>query len=275
MGYFGGGPAHFGFGNYDENEHTGLPVLTYAIILAWIAGCFWLHVNPKDLLGQQNALKLHAFFVDAGQTSDYATLSQHALVSLFLYASPYVLAINVFYLWVFGDNVEYAMGHVRFFLFYVLCGFVSLWLTLAVFDGTTAVPLSGGIASLGAIIGAYNRFFPKVRFNLYRNSFLIPYARVQWAQVGVVTYSTYWFVLCWIASWALTGLVGGLTFAFLQLSSVGIGYALAGLFQDRSISLQDRRDIIARRDLMKHTSYVTSPPKSDDKISVSDDVTTF
>src|SRR3546814_12987732 len=64
------------------------------------------------------------------------------------------LAGNMLYLWVFGDNVEDAMGHGRFLLFYLVCGVLAALAQVA-FDPVNATPLIGASGSISGVLGAY------------------------------------------------------------------------------------------------------------------------
>ncbi|AUG53963.1 rhomboid family intramembrane serine protease [Thalassospira marina] len=69
---------------------------------------------------------------------------------------------NMLYLWVFGNNVEDAMGHWRFLFFYLLCG-VAAALGHALADTTSQIPMIGASGALAGVLGAYFLLFPKAR----------------------------------------------------------------------------------------------------------------
>ncbi len=80
----------------------------------------------------------------------------------FLHGSPMHLIGNMLFLWVFGDNVEDAMGHVRFLVFYLLCG-IAGGLAHAVMTPTPTVPLIGASGAVAGVIAAYLILHPRVR----------------------------------------------------------------------------------------------------------------
>ena len=82
--------------------------------------------------------------------------------SLFLHGSALHLIGNMLYLWVFGDNVEDAMGHRRFLVFYLLCGLVAGLATVMSSPGAT-VPTIGASGAISAILGAYLVLHPRAR----------------------------------------------------------------------------------------------------------------
>ncbi len=82
--------------------------------------------------------------------------------SLFLHGSALHLIGNMLYLWVFGDNVEDAMGHRRFLAFYLLCGVVA-GLTIVVSTPGAMTPTIGASGAISAILGAYLVLHPRAR----------------------------------------------------------------------------------------------------------------
>ena len=84
------------------------------------------------------------------------------LTSMFLHADWLHLGGNMLYLWVFGDNIEDSMGHVRFVAFYLLCG-VAAALTHGLIDPHSTTPLIGASGAISGVLGAYLLLHPRVR----------------------------------------------------------------------------------------------------------------
>ena len=84
------------------------------------------------------------------------------LTSVFLHGSALHLTGNMVFLWVFGDNVEDAMGHVRFLLFFALCA-VAAGMTHALVDPALERPLIGASGAVAGIVSAYLILYPRVR----------------------------------------------------------------------------------------------------------------
>ncbi len=115
------------------------------------------------------------------------------LVSLFLHASWLHLGGNMLFLWVFGNNVEDALGPVPYLLFYVVAG-ITATAQLAV-DPTTTAPLIGASGAIAGVMGAYLLWYPKARILTWLSFLLI-----------VVIYVPAWLVLgFWFASQFFTG----------------------------------------------------------------------
>jgi membrane associated rhomboid family serine protease len=81
---------------------------------------------------------------------------------MFLHANIWHLAGNMLFLYVFGDNVEDAMGHFRFLIFYLLCG-IAGGLAHAMIFPDSNVPLVGASGAIAGIIAAYLILYPRVR----------------------------------------------------------------------------------------------------------------
>ncbi|WP_029042326.1 rhomboid family intramembrane serine protease [Cucumibacter marinus] len=89
---------------------------------------------------------------------DKATLVTYA----FLHADFWHVATNMLFLWVFGDNVEDAMGHARYLVFYVVCA-IAAALAHMLFNFGSSGPLIGASGAVAGVIGAYLVLYPKVR----------------------------------------------------------------------------------------------------------------
>src|SRR5207247_9995091 len=72
---------------------------------------------------------------------------------------------NMLYLWIFGDNLEDALGHARFLLFYLACG-VAAGLAHIFFSGASNVPTVGASGAISGVLGGYIVLFPKNRVRI-------------------------------------------------------------------------------------------------------------
>jgi membrane associated rhomboid family serine protease len=114
-------------------------------------------VVPKELW----AAGLGGFAASSGQTvmvPEGVTL----LTYMFFHGDIFHITGNMLFLWVFGDNVEDAMGHARFVAFYLFCGVVA-GLTHAAMTGDVGVPLIGASGAVAGCIAAYLMLHPHMR----------------------------------------------------------------------------------------------------------------
>lgn len=80
--------------------------------------------------------------------------------SMFVHGGFLHLGSNMLYLWVFGDNVEDAFGHLTFFLFYAACG-VAAGLAHAFINPDSVIPSVGASGAIAGVLGGYLSFFPQ------------------------------------------------------------------------------------------------------------------
>jgi membrane associated rhomboid family serine protease len=88
------------------------------------------------------------------------------LTSMFLHGSWGHLLGNLLFLWVFGNNIEDSMGHLRFIAFYLLCG-VAASLAHILFSPASPLPAVGASGAISGIMGAYVVLYPRVRVTMW------------------------------------------------------------------------------------------------------------
>src|SRR2546423_6129967 len=129
------------------------PYITVTIIvLNAIAWLFELGL-PRDVLP--------AFLQVYGVVP--ASFSAPTLItSMFLHGSWMHVIGNMWYLWIFGDNVEDRVGHGRFILFYLLCGIAAAYGQIYM-DPTSTLPTIGASGAIAGVMGAYFVLYPRSR----------------------------------------------------------------------------------------------------------------
>lgn len=110
--------------------------------------------------------------------------------SMFLHAGWLHLVGNMLYLWVFGDNIEDKLGHVRYIIFYIVCGVVSSALYVYV-DPHSVVPTIGASGAISGVLGAYVLLFPKARVLTVIPIFIF----LQFVELPAILVLGLWFVL--------------------------------------------------------------------------------
>lgn len=145
---------------------------------------------------------------------DWATLITYA----FLHADWMHLLTNMLFLWIFGDNVEDAMGHLRFLFFYLACAIIAALAHLA-FNLDANGPLIGASGAVAGVMGAYVLLYPHARvFVLARIVIPIPLPVPAFWMLGfwILTQLFYLFAApdAPVAWWAhLGGFAGGIVLA--------------------------------------------------------------
>jgi membrane associated rhomboid family serine protease len=166
-----------------------------------------LGLTPGDLL---NRLPLGSQLPLGGGMACVVTDGtpwQTLLTSMFLHGGWLHLLGNVWFLWVFGNNVEDAMGHGRFAAFYLLCGIGAAAAQLLI-DPGSPVPMVGASGAISGVMGAYALLYPRVKIHTLVVLVIIFFrvAIPAWVMLG------YWFVLQ-LMSAGVNEVGGGVAFA--------------------------------------------------------------
>jgi len=112
------------------------------------------------------------------------------LTSMFLHGGWLHVIGNMWCLWIFGDNVEDRMGHVRFFVFYLLCGALAAAGQVFVTPGSL-VPTVGASGAIAGVMGAYLVLYPRSRILT-----LIPvFVFIQLIEIPAIYFLLFWFVI--------------------------------------------------------------------------------
>jgi len=152
---------------HDENPVSIIPVVTYAVIAVCIAVFLWQITRSPDqqqiivyALGAIPAVLLGGMELgsDIAMVPDKATV----FTSMFLHGGWMHLIGNMLFLWVFGNNIEAAMGHVKYAMFYVLCG-IAAFFAQALPDAVSIIPMIGASGAISGILGAYLCLYPQAR----------------------------------------------------------------------------------------------------------------
>lgn len=87
------------------------------------------------------------------------------LTSMFLHAGWLHAIGNMLYLWIFGNNVEDHLGHIRFVLFYILCGVAAALVQVFTLP-SSEIPMVGASGAISGVLAAYMMQFPKARVRM-------------------------------------------------------------------------------------------------------------
>ena len=120
---------------------------------------------PKLLthcLGQDEVVRAQGVACVSGSPSGGVPTWSTAFTAMFMHASILHIGGNMLFLWIFGNNVEDAMGHMKYFLFYILGGLAALALQVAVGPNSTA-PTLGASGAIAAVLGGYILLYPRAR----------------------------------------------------------------------------------------------------------------
>lgn len=179
----------------DDNALPGTPYVTWGFIGACVLVFLWELTLPEASL-EAAFYRYGAVAVQltgsgehgVGAPPDWSTL----VTSMFLHGGLAHISGNMLYLWIFGDNVELAMGRLRFFFFYIVCGVAAalaqIWMSPA-----SAYPLIGASGAISGVLGAYLLLYPYGRVRVLILPFPIIIMRV--IEVPAMLVLGFWFVL--------------------------------------------------------------------------------
>lgn len=148
------------------------------------------------------------------------------LTSMFMHGGWGHLIGNMWFLWVFGNNIEDSMGHLRFVAFYLLCGLAAAGAHLATAPEST-VPVVGASGAISGVMGAYLVLYPRVRVQTL--FFLFFYVTVIALPAWVLLIE--WLVLQVIGGFGTVGAEGGGIAFWAHIGGFGAGIAAIKLFE--------------------------------------------
>jgi membrane associated rhomboid family serine protease len=112
--------------------------------------------------GQQCDISPDGRFIQCGHGLGGPSTIVTVITAMFMHGSILHLGGNMLFLWIFGNNVEDAMGHVRFAIFYLLGGIAALALQTAI-QPNAAIPTVGASGAIAAVLGGYILLYPRAR----------------------------------------------------------------------------------------------------------------
>jgi membrane associated rhomboid family serine protease len=178
----------------DDQPRFSTPYITFFIIaLNVVVFLFELSVGAQShralnsLVDQFGVVPLHFERALAGSTRyNLAGQSITILTSMFLHGGWLHIIGNMWFLWIFGDNIEDHIGHFPYLIFYLVCGFAASITHIALNLGSN-VPSVGASGAIAGVMGAYFVLYPKARVLT-----LVP----------LIIFFTFW----WLPAWIFLGL---------------------------------------------------------------------
>ena len=150
----------------DENPSSTIPVVNIFLIIANISIFIYLRYFVP---GETNQFFLKLGFIPF-ELTHFKDISPENLVpvpltiftAMFIHGGWIHLLSNMLYLWIFGDNVEDILGHVKYLFFYLACGIAATGLHFFI-NTASKVPTVGASGAIAGVLGAYLFLFPKAR----------------------------------------------------------------------------------------------------------------
>jgi membrane associated rhomboid family serine protease len=190
-------------------------------------------------LGSRNAAFVAAFGAVPAWFTGAAAAAAPALppaatilTSMFIHGGLLHLLGNMVFLWIFGNNVEDATGHLRFLAFYLLCGVAAAAAHILASPRST-LPMVGASGAISGVLGAYFLLYPYAR--IVTLVFLGFFA--QTVAIPAFFFLGFWFVMQFLAGAASVGAPGGGVAWFAHVGGFVAGLVLLLFFKQRGVRL--------------------------------------
>jgi membrane associated rhomboid family serine protease len=238
----------------DENPTTLFPIFTIAIVLANVA--VWVLVQGGGLSAtalSDSVCRFGAIPAEiTGRTAGFRGVQLGAgtapcefggpttltlFTSMFLHGGWLHLLGNMWFLWLFGNNIEDSMGHLRFVVFYVVVGLAAGLAHVLAAPGS-AVPTVGASGAISGLMGAYLVLYPRVRIKTL--FIIIIFFTVIPVPAWVVL--LYWFALQ-VLSGVLMPAHGGGVAVWAHVGGFLAGVVLVKLFENRQLVAARRHQV--------------------------------
>jgi membrane associated rhomboid family serine protease len=233
----------------DDNPHTTTPYVNYGLIAACAAVFLW-QLSLGDA-GGQAAVAAYGLipghlFGNVVQDPSLPAVPPVLTIftSMFMHGGWMHILGNMLYLWIFGDNIEAAMGHWRYLAFYLLCGLAAA-LTQCFGAPTSDTPMIGASGAIAGVLGAYLMLFPRGNVKVF--VFLIFITTIN---VPAFIVLGFWFVGQLLSSAAANAAAPGVAF-MAHIGGFIAGAVMIFFFRQRSVRFfapaQTRAFAVARR----------------------------
>ena len=250
------------FPYHDDNVTLRTPVVTYLIVALNFVAWFMLQ-------GAGSPLALAQSVCDLGLIPGELTLSvppgarfpmgdglvcltdpgrqvSHLLTHMFLHGSWMHLLGNMWFLWLFGNNVEDSMGRARYLVFYLACGIAAALLQVFA-NSRSVIPMVGASGAISGVMGAYLVLYPRVRVHclIFLGFFLTTISLPAWTMllywIGIQVVSGLFSLVATeqggVAFWAhVGGFVAGMALVKLFASPEMVREHREGNWQPRRVS---------------------------------------
>ncbi len=235
----------------DDNPTLATPVVTIALIAAnilmWVmvlgmgaeprlsASVCELGLIPGELFSRLPEGYLLPIAPGAACQIGTEPVWYTPLTSMFLHGGWLHLIGTMWFLWVFGNNVEDSMGRVRYLAFYLLCGLAAAAVQ-SLLNPASAIPMVGASGAISGVMGAYVLLYPRVQVHML----VVLVIFITRIRVPAFLMLGYWFLLQLFGGAATAGSEEGGVAFWAHVGGFLAGAALIGLFQDRDLVARHR-----------------------------------
>ncbi|GBE42852.1 rhomboid family protein [bacterium BMS3Bbin10] len=220
----------------DDNPSRVTPVVTWGLIAASVLVFLW-QASLDSAAGEAAVYALGMIparlFGFSQLSADIAIVPAWATIftSMFMHGGWMHLGGNMLFLWIFGDNVEDAMGHFRFAVFYLICGAAAA-LTQGLLNTQSVIPMVGASGAISGVLGAYLLLYPRATVRV-----LLFLGIIFWiAHVPAMFVLGVWFLGQLVSAATAPPDVPGVAF-WAHVGGFVAGMVLVPLFKDKYVPL--------------------------------------
>ncbi|HNR14250.1 MAG TPA: rhomboid family intramembrane serine protease [Thermodesulfobacteriota bacterium] len=177
----------------DRNPSRTLPYVSIGLIVVNAAAFFYqlsLGQHLEPFLIQYGLVPARLLHVGESAGVSIGSAFVPLFTSMFFHGGWLHIIGNMWYLWIFGDNVEDRLGHSRFLVFYLLCG-IAAGIIHTLFNLSSAVPTIGASGAIAGVLGAYLISFPHARILTAIPIFIF----IQIVEIPAIFFLVFWFIL--------------------------------------------------------------------------------
>lgn len=209
----------------DHNPSLRFPFVTLAII-AITSYVFFLEISAPDI---EVFIRQYALIPSQVNFLNPITLLPF-FYSIFLHGGWLHILSNMWFLWIFGDNVEATLGHIKYFFFYIVCGLAAGLLQYFI-SPFANIPMLGASGAIAGVLGAYLVLYPHHKIDT-----IVPFGfYISRIEIPASIMLGYWFVIQLFSGFGSIGLqeTGGVAF-WAHVGGFVAGWILVRFLRPRS-----------------------------------------
>jgi membrane associated rhomboid family serine protease len=228
----------------DKVRSSRFPIMTLLLIAAnTLVFLHELSLGPtqlNNLMLRLGVVPMRLKAATEGMPREGALFAVSIFTSMFLHGGWLHLISNMWFLWIFGDNVEDRLGQGRFLFFYLLCGVLAA-LAHAFFNLGSTMPTVGASGAIAGVLGAYLMLYPKARIVTIVPIIFFLY----FVELSALVFLGVWFLIQLLSQVLETGLAGRGVQSVAWMAHVG-GF-IAGMVLVRLIPPRRGRGSVSQR----------------------------
>ncbi len=186
----------------DDNPTHRFPYVTIGIIISNILIFLLEIISPPGMEKTVYAYGAVPQYILTFEKFQPIHPALTVFTAMFMHGGVFHLGGNMLYLWIFGNNIEDKLGHLRFIIFYIFCGITAAY-SHALIDPHSLTPMIGASGAISGILGAYLLLFP--RAGVYTLIFLGFFVQV--VKIPALIVIGFWAIVQFINGLVSTGLV--------------------------------------------------------------------